>query len=235
MAALSDCVVVYLLLASATAAAVSICWKRRSEYGSIAPAVLVLLVAVFLFAEVAVSPNWLRIFAVSVPAVILLAWVIDQLPKLRVYLSIALWVWIVLLGAHQTIAHHEMQRAVVDLPAGRVGTTAQMAASLSVVSQFAKPGEGLFQAGWPGVYLPLHVRNPSAFETVNVSEMPRPGDVELATRQMEERRFPYVLWAKRLDGSCCSDRLAPMRNFVRTAYVPVATLPDGDTLWRLRE
>jgi hypothetical protein len=193
------------------------------------------LAAVFLFAEVAVSPNWLRIFAVSAPAVILLAWVIDQLPKLRVGLSIALWVWIVLLGAHQTIARRQMQRAVIDLPAGRVATTRQMADGLELVAKFAKPGDGLFQAAWPGVYLPLHLRNPSAFETVNASEMPRPGDVELATRQMEERRFPYVLWTPRLDGPCCSDHLAAMRNYVHAAYAPVATLPDGDTLWRLRE
>lgn len=235
--ALGDYFAVYMLLSVAMVGGLILCWKRRGQYESIAPAVLVMLVAVFLFAEVGVSAWWLRIYAVSAPAVILLTWVIDQLPRMRVCVSIVLWVWIAVLSAHQTMAHHRMQRAVVDLPAGRVATTAVMAARLTSIAQFLQPGDAVFQAAWPGVYLPLHVRNPMAFETANVSDMPRPGDVELATRQLEERRTPYVLWAARLDGTClspCSDRLSPMRDYVHATYEQVATLPDGDTLWRRR-
>lgn len=236
--ALSEYVVVYLLLAVATVGGLYLCWRRRSEYASIAPAMLVMLAAIFLFAEVGVSASWLRIYAVSAPAVILLAWVIDQLPRLRVCVSIALWVWILVLAAHQTAVHRRMQRAVVDLPAGRVATTQQTADGLRLVAEFVKPGDAVFQAAWPGVNVPLHVRNPLSFETVGVSDMPRPGDVELATRQLEERRVPYVLWGKQLDSSCsspCGDRLAPMRDYVHAAYVEAATLPDGDTLWQRRE
>ena len=234
---LSEYFVVYVLLGAAIAGAVFLCWKRRRE--TIEPVVLVTLVAVLLFGEVAVSAWWLRIYAVSAPAVILLAWGIDQLPRMRVCVLIALWTWVIILGVHQTVVHHRMQHAVVDLPAGRVTTTQQMADGLRVVAEFAKPGDAIFQAAWPGVYLPLHVRNPLAFETVNVSDMPRPGDAELVTRQLVERRVPYVLWAGRLDWSCssfpCSDRLSPLREYVHAAYEPVATLPDGDTLWRRRK
>jgi uncharacterized membrane protein YuzA (DUF378 family) len=238
LAALSEYLVVYLLLGLATVAAIYLCWKRRSRYASIAPAILVTLVAILLFAEVAVSPNWLRIFAVSAPAVILLAWAVDQMPRLRLGLSIVLGVWVLVLAARQTHVRREMQHTLVSLPAGRVATTPQMAARLEVVSQFAKPGDAFFQAAWPGVYVPLHVKNRLSFETVGVSDMPRAGDVELARRQLEERHVPYVLWAARLDKPCswpCIDRLAPMRNYLHTAYVRVATLEDGDTLWRLRQ
>ena len=236
--ALSEYLVVYVLLAAATAGGVFLCWKRRRETASIEPAVLVALAAVFLFGEVAVSAWWLRIYAVSAPAVILLAWGREQLPRLRMCVLIVLWLWIVVLGAHQTLVHHRMQRAVIDLPAGRVATTQQMADGMRLVAEFAKPGDAVFQAAWPGVYLPLHVRNPVAFETVNVSDMPRPGDVELVMRQLNDRRVPYVLWAMQLDSSCssypCNDRLTALREHVHAAYEPVATLPDGDTLWRRR-
>lgn len=235
--ALSEYLVVYLLLAAATVAAVCLCWRRRKE-STIEPVVLVTLVALLLFGEVAVSAWWLRIYAVSAPAVILIAWGIEQLPRLRVCVTIAIWVWIILLGAHQTVVHHRMQRDVIDLPAGKVATTQPLAARLSLVSQYVKPGDDVFQAAWPGVYLPLHTRNPVAFETVNVSDMPRPGDAELVMQQLGRRRVPYVLWAARLDEACapgCSDRLSPLREYVHAMYAQVATLPDGDTLWRRRQ
>ena len=234
--AISDYVVVYLLFVAAIVATVLMCWKRRKD-ASIAPPILVLLVAVLLFAEVGVSPNWLRIYAVSAPAVILIAWVVDRLPRWRVCVSTVLWVWVTVVGVHQTIAHRSMQRAVIELPAGRVATTQQMANGVRVVAEFVKPDDAVFQAAWPGVYLPLHARNPLSFETAGLSDAPRPGDVELATRQLQERHVLYVLWAERLDWSCaspCSDRLTPMRDYVHVAYVPVATLPDGDTLWHRR-
>jgi len=233
----SEYIVVYLLVA-ATLAALFLSWRRRREFTSIEPIVLLALVALFLFGEVAVSPNWLRIYAVSAPAAILLAGVIEQLPRLRVCVMIGLWVWVILLGAHQTVTHHRMQRDVVDLPAGRVATTQQLAAKLNLVSQNVKPGDPIFLAAWPGLYLPLQVRNPVAFETVNVSDMPRPGDVQLVRQQLGHRRVPYVLWAARLDEACasgCRDRLTPLREYVHAAYVPVVTWPDGDTLWRRRE
>jgi glutaredoxin len=131
-----------------------------------------------------------------------------------------------------------MQRDVIHLPAGTVATTQPLAAHLNLVSRYVEPGDGIFQAAWPGVYLPLHARNPVAFETVNVSDMPRPGDAELVVQQLGERQVPYVLWAARLDEACapgCSDRLSPLREYVHAMYAPVATLPDGDTLWRRRQ
>ncbi len=235
--ALSEYLVVYVLLAAATAAAACLCWRRRRE-STIEPVVLVTLVALLLFGEVAVSASWLRLYAVSAPAVILIAWGIEQLPRLRVCVTIAIWVWIILLGAHQTVAHHRMQRDVIHLPAGTVATTQPLAVHLTLVSRYVEPGDGIFQAAWPGVYLPLHARNPVAFETVNVSDMPRPGDAELVVQQLGERQVPYVLWAARLDEACapgCSDRLSPLREYVHAMYAPVATLPDGDTLWRRRQ
>jgi len=232
---LSDYFIVYLLLTAATGGAAYFCWRRRKAGGSSESALLLVLVAVLLFAEVAVSPNWLRIYAVSAPAVILLAWVIDELPKGRVCVSLVLWCWILVLGTHQTLSHHRMQREVIDLPAGRVATTQQMAAKLSLVSQFVKPGDAVFQAAWPGVYLPLHVRIPLPVDSVGLASLRGPGDIPFVVQQLEEQRVPYVLWATQLDASCsspCIDRLTPLRNYVRAEYAPVATTPDGDTLWR---
>ena len=140
-----------------------------------------MLIAVFLFAEVGVSAGGCDSMLSHRRLIILLAWVIDQLPGCACAFDCAVGVGLIL-GAHQTITHHKMQRAFIDLPAGRVATTQQMGDGLRLVAEYVRPGDAIFQAAWPGVYLPLHVRNPTAFETVGVSDMPRPGDVELVTR-----------------------------------------------------
>jgi hypothetical protein len=227
--------VVYLLLGAAMAAAMYLSWTRRKDAASVRPAVLLWLAALFLFAEVGISPNWLRIYAVSAPAVILFAWVIEQMPRGRAFVSTVLWVCIFVAAVHQTMVNHNTQQEVVDLPGGRVATTQKMGDGLRIVAQFTRPGDVVFEAERPGVYLPLRVYNPLSFDTVNKPDMPRPSDIESAAQQLEERRVPYVLWAANLDESCsspCSDRLTPLREYIYAAYVPVATLPGGDTLWR---
>ena len=154
------------------------------------------------------------------------------------WVSIALWVWVLITAMHQTAVHHKMQHAMVALPGGKIATTQQKAEGLNVVSHFARPGDAVFQAAQPAVYLPLRVHNPLSFDTANSTDMPRPSDVRLAIRQLEKQRVPYVLWSALLDSSCslpCNDRLTPLRDYLHSAYVPVATLPDGDTLWRRRE
>ena len=232
--ALSEYLVVYLLLSVATAGALYLCWAGQREKALIQPIVLVVLVAVFLFAEVGISLSWLRLYAVSAPGVILVPWVVERLPRLRDGLSIVLWAWVLLLAAHQTMTHQRMQRAIVVLPAGKVATTQPTADGLRLVAAFANPGDDIFQAAWPGTYLPLNMRNPLYFDTAGVVDMPRRSDIGFAIQQLEKQRVPYILWDAHLDGSCCHDRLAPMREYVHAVYVPVVTLPDGATLWRRR-
>jgi hypothetical protein len=232
---LSEYLVIYLLLSAATVVALYLCWTRRRENVSIQPMILVGLVAIMLFAEVSFTLSWLRLYAVSAPGVILLAWAIERLPKARMGVSTALWVWILFLAAHQTVARHRMERSIVVLPAGNVATTQAMADGLKLVAEFAKPGDAVFQARWPGIYLPLHLHNPLYADTEGIADMPRPSDVGLAIEQLAKQRVPYILWAADLDSSCCRDRISSLREYVHTRYVPVAALPDDNTLWRRRE
>jgi hypothetical protein len=50
------------------------------------------------------------------------------------------------------------------------------------------------------------------------------------------RLFGLRLWtAIPINPEYCGDRLDPLREYLHTAYLPVQSLPDGDTLWRRRE
>ena len=69
---LAQYLIEYLLLPTSVIVALYRCWKRRHSLSSIEPVALVALVALLLLSEVAISVSWLRLFAVSAPAVIVL-------------------------------------------------------------------------------------------------------------------------------------------------------------------
>jgi len=235
---LAQYLIVYLSLPISTVIALYLIWKNRRNLLSIEPVALITLVALLLLAEVAVSVNWLRFFAVSAPAVIVLVWVIRQSPKLRVGASMALWAWILVQGGRQTILRQRAQQAIVTLPAGTVATSAQSAARLTLFARWLKPGDTVFAALWVGTYLPFHVHNPMYFETVCLDDMPRSSDILSAIRQLGDQRVPYVLLAATanpMNPQYCGDRLGALREYLYTAYLPVQSFPDGDTLWRRKE
>ena len=235
---LAQYLIVYLLLPSSTIVALYLCWKRRRNPSSIEPVALLTLVAFFLLAEVAISVNWLRLFAVSAPAVIVLVWVIWQFPTLRTRASVILWAWILAQGGRQTFLRQRSQHIIVTLPAGTVATSEQSVARLNRIARQLKPGDTAFHALWPGIYLPFHVHNPMYFETVCLDDLPRSSDIWSVIRQLDEKRVPYVFLAATanpINPSYCGDRLGPLRDYLHISYRPVETLPDGDTIWRRRE
>ena len=235
---LAQYLIVYLLLPSSTIIALYLCWKRRRNPSAIEPVTLLTFVAFLLLAEVAISVNWLRLFAVSAPSVIVLIWVIWQSPTLRTRASVLLWAWILVQGGRQTFLRQRSQHVIVTLPAGTVATSEQSAARLTLIARRLKPGDTAFHALWPGIYLPFHVHNPMYFETVCLDDLPRSSDIWSAIRQLDEQRVPYVFLAATpnpINASYCGDRLGPLSDYLHVSYLPVETLPDGDTLWRRRQ
>jgi hypothetical protein len=115
---LAQYLIEYLLLPTSVIVALYLCWKRRHSLSSIEPVALVALVALLLLSEVAISVSWLRLFAVSAPAVIVLVWVVHQSPTLRKAASSALWGWILVQGGRQTLLRQRAQQVTLTLPAG---------------------------------------------------------------------------------------------------------------------
>lgn len=162
-------------------------------------AAMLSLVGIFLLLEVAVGPNWLRIYAVSMPGVILLLWYAERAGKLRRYMIGLLYCGIACLALRQTWSRHHQQYAVCELPAGRAAVLPQTCEELLWIAQRTKPGDFFFQAAWPGMYIPLGLRNPLFLDAVGPNQQTRPEDVKLAIRQLDEKTARFVLWSKRLD------------------------------------
>jgi hypothetical protein len=102
--------------------------------------------------------------------------------------------------------------------------------------KYTKPGQSMFQAAFPGIYLPLQLRNPVFLDAVEMNQQTRPEHVERTIQELEVKEVQFVLWSPRLDDTNLFDRgtekvISPLRNYVRERYVRVQIFPDRDELW----
>jgi len=65
------------------------------------------------------------------------------------------------------------------------------------------PGDLFFQAGWPGVYLPLQLRNPLYLD---IAYAIRPEEAERVIQELQTTNVPLILWTAHLDAPCVSNR-----------------------------
>lgn len=194
-------------------------------------ALLLCLVGIFLLAEVAISPNWLRIYSVSMPGIILLLWLVDRTARYRRPMIALLYCGVACLALRQTWARHHQQYVICDLPAGRAATDPQTCEELLWITKRVKPGSFFFQAAWPGMYVPLGLHNPLFIDAVGPNEQTRPVDVDVAIRQLQEREVRYVLWSKRLDIRHSGNSLAPLQTYLFDRYELVRVFSSQDELW----
>ena len=203
----------------------AVTWERVS---------LLTIVGFFLLVEVAFSPNWLRLYAVSMPGFILLGWHLTRIRKLPRLAMAVLWAGLGCVAGWQTVSRSAHQRVVAALPGGTVATYPETYLKLHWLTGRTKPGEFLFQAAWPGVYLPLQLRNPSYLETVAPFDGPPPGAVANVPSELESHHVQYVIWSTSLDAALSTpdDDLAMLRHYLNDCYERVQVFADGDAVWQ---
>jgi hypothetical protein len=210
-----------------------VAWNDSAS-GSHRKAALLSLVGIFLLLEVAISPNWLRIYAVSMPGIVLLIWLVERVGKLRRPMIGLLYCGIACLALRQTWSRHHQQYVVCGLPGGRAAALPRTCEELLWIAQRTKPGDFFFQAAWPGMYVPLGLRNPLFLDAVGTNQQTRPEYVDLAIQQLEERKVRYVLWSKRLDNPDvdhnAGNPLVPLEVYLVNRYQRVKMFPD-DEVW----
>ena len=211
------------------------CWRARGDSAPVWRNLSLLsLTGLFLFAEAVLSLNWLRLFAVSMPAVILLLWIISRAANICRCVFAALWIATFVITVAGTASRQIHQPTIAHLPGGAVATTPETAAKLEWIAQHTQPGEFFFQAGWPGVYLPLELRNPAYVDVILPANETRPEDIASTVQRLDQKQVSYVLWPARLDQQVpgSADNVTPLRNWLRLHYTRIHTFPDGDVLWQ---
>ena len=226
---------VYLSLPVAYLVALWQCWRDQSDLEAQWDRVALLsLLGLFFLIEVCMSLNWLRLFAVALPGILLIGIALDRLfAHYRRALTFA-WIIVVCLAARQTISAHRSSPLQVSLPGGTAAINPLAYEKLHEMMLRTTPGELFFQAGWPGMYLPLQLRNPLYLD---IAYAIRPEEAERVIQQLQKTTIPLILWNTHLDDSCLSDRpcddgTALLRDYIHRSYVRVHTFPDGDTLWQ---
>ena len=231
---------VYLMLPVAYGLSVWQAWCRRHEPPAQIEEAreLLTLVGIASALEVAQSPSWLRVYCVAAPGILLAGWLVGKLRDQR-YATRALWVIVLCLALQQIRTRHQTESVVVKMPAGTASMSDLNARKFEWIEEHTRPDDYFFQAPWPGVYLPLHLRNPMFAEGFRRDDLARPEFVTQAIRQLDDRQVQYVLWSPRLDlpeplENPSSYHLAPFRDFLHRRYQKVRTFPDGDEIWQRR-
>jgi hypothetical protein len=238
---LSQYLFVYILLSIIYPVTLWRCWReRRSAAFPWERVALLSTVGFFLFVEVIFSPNWLRLYSVSMAGIILLVWTFDQVGKIRPYLVVLMWVGISCLAVQQMRSGYVHRPLRVHLPGGEVAINPQAYGKLHWVMLHTTPGQFFFQADWPGMYLPLKLRNPVFLDIVLPGEGTRPEDISAAIQQLEGKQVRYVLWAARLDHgddvlAPSKDHVAPLRAYLHSKYTRVQVFSDGDAVLQRNE
>jgi hypothetical protein len=216
------------------------CWRHRRNPDSEENMRLALLsfVGLALLAEVLVDVNWLRLYSVSMPAVILLVWAASGTGQLRGYIRGLLWVLVVVLAIGQIGQRQSQKVAVSALPGGVVAANPQASDKLQWLASHTTPGEPFFQAPWPGLYLPLGLRNPLFLDDLSTYTQKRPQDIMRTIGELDRNSVRYVLWQPRIDHRDPTRpwdyQLTPMREYLHDRYRQVHIFPDRDEVWERR-
>lgn len=216
-------------------------WKCRTqcqdEHGRLwARVALLSVVGSALALEVALSLNWLRLFVVSMPAIILASvWLERGRGKHWRYLGTLAWSTAMILACVQTYARQHHTYVVADLPGGHAALSPTTYEKLDWLRRSTQPGEYLFEALVPSTYLPLGLRSPVFAEGMSRLPQTRPEFVERAIRELDGKDTRYVLWSHYLDqpqrSAGRADPIGPFFVYLHDHYRRAWTFSDGDEVW----
>jgi hypothetical protein len=230
---------IYVALPIAYAVALYRCWRGPATRNATA-GMLLGLVGFCLLGEVAFNVNWVRVFVVSMPGIVLLVWVVAQSRRVRRYVVPVTWVALVCLGLTQTWLRHTHAEMSAELPGGRVALRSEAFEKLDWLARRTKPEDFFFQAAWTSFYLPLRLRNPVFLDLLESSAITSPEYVELTIQQLETRRVHYILWPPRLDAPDAfygqkQYYLGPFRDYLQTHYHLMWSFSDNEEMWERTE
>jgi hypothetical protein len=212
------------------------CWLAPSDhpFHKSRKVVLLSLVGFSLFIEVTFSLNVLRIYAVSMPAIILLVWLIAKTDGVQRYAVAVVWVGVACMALQLTWAKQHHRYVIARFPAGVAAAGPEAYEKLSWVMGHTEPGQFFFQTIAPSIYLPLALRSPVYVETIWPDQQSRPEYVERTIQQLEAKKVRYLLWSPGLDypepDHPSDDHLGPLRLYLHNQYHPAHAFSDQDQI-----
>ncbi len=196
---------------------------------------LLAFVGVALFIGVAPAPNWPRLCAVSIPALILLVWLLSKSGGLHRAVTRSLWMITLIFALVGSWLQQRHWRADLDGPVGRMAILdSGVYESYRWFRDRTRPGDFFFSALWPDPYFPLGLRNPTEVPFLTPTDYTRPEQARSVVAALQQRQVRFVLWSIWLDlpddQHPEGDHLAPVRKYLWARYHLVRDFPGSD-LW----
>ncbi|WP_169747252.1 hypothetical protein [Edaphobacter aggregans] len=230
---------IYILLVSVYPLVFWGCWRNQQRGSREGIQSLLLATAgLFLLLSVITRSNWTRLYAVSMPAIILwMRFLLKLTPhKLRRWTILSLYGATVCLAALQVRSVRRQQYTMLKLHGGTMAIAHTDVEEFQWLEAHTKPGEDFFQATWPSMYLPLGLRSPVFVETL-LPERTSPEFAALTIQQIEQSQLPYILWSPWLQPDSKhpeADNLQRVRDYIKNHYVRIQVFANRDEMWQLK-
>jgi hypothetical protein len=200
---------------------------------------LLTILGLFLFMGIAYAPVTGRLCAVSPPALILLGWIVSSPGKVYRVLANLLLVAALTLAIAGPLSRQNpwWDYSFLDAPAGRTAILSPVDYDkYQWVFQRTRPGEFFFEAHWPDLYFPVHLRNPAEVPFLTPNEYTRPEQVRNVLEALERHQVRFVLWSPAnldipVNSHPTGDHLGQLRAYLRDYYHVVKTFSDSDQVW----
>jgi hypothetical protein len=241
---LQELVIYLVLLISTPAMVVILCWRRLLKIGKSRcemPLVLLASTGLFLMLEVIFRPNWLRLYAATLPSLIVVFAVVSALlrhhRRFRHLALTILWISVAITVTRQTLYRVKTYNNVVLLPSGRMAMRTRDCEEFSILAARTNPGELFLQVNPADLYYPLQLQSPIYADYLMRSLVTRPEFVANAISMLQKKHVRYIVFAPRvylagtqLPATLNSD---PFLSYLCAHYNRVRNFANGDELWKL--
>ena len=198
---------------------------------------LVAIVGTALFLGTAPAPAMHRVAADSLPALILLGWLLDSDGRIEKLLTRGLWAGIVFMVVAGLPVRQFGWRGVLQTPRGQLATLDRAVYNeYSWLLRHTRPQEYVFVVFYAEPYFYLDLRNPTTVPFLTGTDYTRPEQVLDVIRDLEKREVRYVVWIgeekdARLGHAAPGDHLDPLRIYLQGHYHLVKVFPGSTGIW----
>jgi hypothetical protein len=237
----------YLILISATPAALCVLFRKRRQnqkapHADSMPIFLLAAVGLLLMAEAVTRPTQIRLYADVLPSLIVffatLAWALSARPRLSRLLIATLWSATILSAVRQTMFNRATYSEITALPAGKIALQPQDAEELQFLVELTHPGELFFQAYAVQLYFPLGLSSPVYMDYLRMSPLTRPEFLRNAIQALEKNHVRYIILRPVTDSTtnpAGSHDLDPLYSWVESHYTRIHHFSNNEELWELRQ
>jgi hypothetical protein len=211
-------------------------WRFASRHSKEwwARPILIASIGLVLFATIGYAPIWMRLCEISLPAFILLIWLMEESPRLQA-LRTPMWSVAIFLVVAMPAYLQTRWRGYLDSPIGRaVMFDRGDHDEYSWMLLHTTPGEYLF---WPASSAPYYLSDtvdPVSLPFLTPSGYTTLDEVPTTIRELERHPPRLIFWTADLNDRRfeADDHLEPIRTYVAGHYHVIKSFPVGDQVWQ---